>query len=489
MDERLNNLLEMIEQNKNNEYKDAVKFGPYLLENKKDSRIRKVVSDQGGYIVRYYLGKTDQGKNRYLTRHVETYRDAQKLCSELSKQISNGEDTFYKIKLDKAMEDYTNSVSFHNRAVTYQVDMKQKKAIVSRVLGRRIAKDITVSDIEAFYREKMGLDADGNVVKQEGAVTYQSVNRYKAFLSNIWNFMVHEGKYGVTHNIIRDTVIPEPTTKVNGVLVKAKKKNYVAKSLTIDELNITLNDCLLNEPDGSFVMLVILGAVAGLRKSEILGLRASRLLREDDDQVNVDNLRSADCNPDFYQDHKELVLIDQAIAVVPGQEIMKLPKDDKPRIIAVPDILLQVLKRAVDQRRKLMDTLQEHGALSMEKDYDFAFYPLLNITEDRKRPVNIDGMWVKYQKRRNDRLISQGLPEIEQIRLHDLRHTHANLLRLGGVPEYEISKNMGHSITGSVTRTNYFDDYRPNRKEIIDYFDSHIHLDFEKYDNEPHNFI
>ena len=483
MDERLVGLLDMIDKESKN--KGAVRFGPYFVEHTKDKRVLKVVSSQGGYIVRFYFGKASDGKTKYVTRHVETYKDALKLCSDLNEHRDEAEKLFSRVTLDIAMEDYTNSVSFHNESLSHQAGMKQKQGNVSKYLGNKLTKDITVYDIEEFYRERMGIDTDGHLIRTNGNVTYATMNRYKSFLSNVWKFMTHSDKYGVTRNIIRDTEIPVPKTNVNGVEVKMKT-NHIAKSFTVDELNITLNDALLNEKDLSLEVLLMFGAVAGLRKSELLGLRVSRLLREDDLTVNIDNLRAADCNLEFYKEHKELVLIDQALVVVPGKEIMKLPKDDKPRVIAVPNILIEVFKRVMDQRQQWMDKLKEHGSLNLERDYDFVFYPLRNIIEDRKRPGNIDDLWVNYQKRRNKRLVEQGLPEIEQIRLHDLRHTHANLLRLGGVPEYEISKNMGHSITGSVTRTNYFDDYRPNRKEIIDYFDSHIHLNFEEYAKSSH---
>ena len=76
-------------------------------------------------------------------------------------------------------------------------------------------------------------------------------------------------------------------------------------------------------------------------------------------------------------------------------------------------------------------------------------------------------------------MVKAGLEPIKIIRLHDLRHTHANLLKVD-VPEWEISCNMGHKLTGNTTSTVYWDDSIPVRKHIIQYFDDNIHIDWDK---------
>jgi integrase len=42
------------------------------------------------------------------------------------------------------------------------------------------------------------------------------------------------------------------------------------------------------------------------------------------------------------------------------------------------------------------------------------------------------------------------------IRLHDLRHTHATLLRAGGVPVKVVSERLGH-VSATITLTVYED--------------------------------
>lgn len=489
--EEIENSSETSSGNKDFSTVNSIRFGPYILENTSDKRIRKVISKQKGYVVRLYLGKDDNGKLKFLVRHTNTRQEALQICRSGTDAKAERKSEQRGILLDVAMENYTKSNEYNSKSPGYRYNMDHYRTVVSKYLGRKVAKTITVSDVEEFFRTLMGVDSDGNIINEDAAIGYKTSLRYRAYLSNIWKFMCHENKYGVSRNIISDTVIPKIVTQIDGITIRTSNSDYVNKSLNLDELNITLNDALLNERDSSYVLMIMLAAVAGLRKSEILGLQASRLQRQDDDQIDERIVKIAQLDVDYYKKTNNLVLIDRAITIIPGQEICKLPKDNKPRVIGIPNVLNEVFKRVMSQRNQLLRQLQEYGLIDLSTNYDYAFYPLSCILNNTKRPANITRTWQSYQERRNKRLIDQGCPEIGYVRLHELRHTHANLLRsaIPSVPEYEISKNMGHSITGSVTRTNYFNDYCPDRRAIIDYFDSHIHLDFEKYDNEPHNFI
>jgi ABC-type Fe3+ transport system substrate-binding protein len=73
---------------------------------------------------------------------------------------------------------------------------------------------------------------------------------------------------------------------------------------------------------------------------------------------------------------------------------------------------------------------------------------------------------------------------IPVIRYHDLRHTHASLLS-DELPVKKISRNMGHVIHGegqvnNTTTKVYIHDREPDRWDIINYWDSHIKIDWDK---------
>ena len=75
-----------------------------------------------------------------------------------------------------------------------------------------------------------------------------------------------------------------------------------------------------------------------------------------------------------------------------------------------------------------------------------------------------------------------GLVPIPEIRFHDLRHSHSNLLKIA-VPSWQISCNMGHKLSKEddcITKSIYWNDRQPYRKHIIDYFDEIITLDWDK---------
>lgn len=83
-----------------------------------------------------------------------------------------------------------------------------------------------------------------------------------------------------------------------------------------------------------------------------------------------------------------------------------------------------------------------------------------------------------------------GLEPIPVIRYHDLRHTHSNLLKRD-VMQWEISYNMGHVVIASgmdnTTTRVYWNDREPCRKDIIDYFDKNINIDWDKALSKPIN--
>ena len=93
--------------------------------------------------------------------------------------------------------------------------------------------------------------------------------------------------------------------------------------------------------------------------------------------------------------------------------------------------------------------------------------------------------WNQYQIRRNQRMCRKGLEPIPIIRFHDLRHTHASLLSENGIPVKEISRNMGHLIPeeGQIKNTTtkvYIHDRLPDRRNIIEFWDKHINIEWDK---------
>lgn len=153
---------------------------------------------------------------------------------------------------------------------------------------------------------------------------------------------------------------------------------------------------------------------SGLRRGELLGLRWT--------DVDLD---------------RQTLTVSQ-VRVRAGDEVVtKEPKTPGSlRSIALSPDVCETLRRhrEAQSREKLLmeEAYEDHGLVFAAVD---------------GRPLNPDYIGCQYFRR----LISlAGVPEIN---FHGLRHTHATLLALGGVPLKTVSARLGHSsvkITGDI---------------------------------------
>ena len=60
-------------------------------------------------------------------------------------------------------------------------------------------------------------------------------------------------------------------------------------------------------------------------------------------------------------------------------------------------------------------------------------------------------------------------PDVPAIRLHDLRHTHATILLLAGVPVHVVSQRLGHA-SPVITLSVYAHVMPGNQREAADLF-------------------
>lgn len=122
----------------------------------------------------------------------------------------------------------------------------------------------------------------------------------------------------------------------------------------------------------------------------------------------------------------------EAPAVVEGDT-----KSGRPRVVDIDDGTAAALRA----HRKARGTL----ALQLARDDALVFGDL------QGEHASPDA--VTHQFRSDARRASAELGELPVIRLHDLRHTHATLLLLAGVPVHVVSQRLGHAspvITMSV---------------------------------------
>lgn len=466
--------------------------GKYEYVETKHEGIKKIVNGNGGYLVFLDYGKKevfDKDKCRYVKKQnktakkVDTLKEAQKLRAE-AELIRNGGDVRtmdgYKLTIGDAVEDYKNTARFQNLNPNY---IQMQEVIFNHVVEYFSGvepRKITTIDIENYYLWQM---QNGNrTLTKKGAertnktLSLNTINKHKSVMKMFFDYMIESGRYGLRENVVVTAKLPTTTIEIDGKKVVKKKIEYHPRSLTLDELNYTLNDALQNEFDRSIALFIALASLGSLRRAEIVGLKIGKFYHGDYMCVHDDIFKETQYDKELYYNNPNVMMIDTAVNYVKGKTIVKLPKCDVIRVSAIPNELRNIADYYMEQRKEVYDILGKEIVGTED-----LYYPLVNLIKD-SLPVTtrMTRKWNEYQKRRNKRMVQQGLQPIPEIRLHDLRHTHSNILK-ENVPASQISYNMGHCMPESnTTKKVYWNDREMKRDNILDYFNDNIKIDWSK---------
>ncbi len=477
--------------------------GKYKYIETKHEGIKEVVSGQGGYLVFLDYGRKQKvnkktGELQYRQdkslKRVDTLKEAKALRREAEEIREGG----IKRKTSKA---YFNEMVEEYKQTAEWMDSTQSAKDHYNNYFRHLCdyfvnvqpKDITKIDIENYFlwqlergkRPTAKKNKDGSVNKKEG-ISVNTLGKHKCALKKLWNYMIDSKKYGVTENIVPSARLPKVEICIDGKKKKVSKIQYHPRSLTLDELNYTLNDAAQNEFDRSILLMAALASIGSLRHSEVLGLKVGKFMHDGYMSVTDEAMEEGGFDRAYYEADDNLMLIDTAIVRIGSSDVEKLPKGDKVRVAAVPECLKEIVEYALEQRKEVYSIIGKE----MESSENL-YMPLINIIDSR--PLNSQKMgrkWKEYQQRRNKRMEKEGLEPIPEIRYHDLRHTHSNLLK-EHVMQWEISYNMGHTVVtpgmDNTTVKVYWNDRQPHRENIIRYFDDNIKIDWGKALHKPIN--
>ncbi len=477
--------------------------GKYQYVSTNNEGIKKVVSSQGGYLVFLDYGRKQkvnkktgelQYKQDKSLKRVDTLKEAKALRREAEEIREAGiKRKPSKVYFNEMVEDYKQTAEWKDSTESAKDHYNNYFRHLCDFFVDIQPKDITKIDIETYFlwqlergkRPTAKKNKDGSVSKKEG-ISVNTLAKHKCAMKKLWNYMVDSKKYGVTENIVPPARLPKVEISIDGKKKKVSKIQYHPRSLTLEELNYTLNDAAQNEFDRSILLMAALAAVGSLRHSETLGLRVGKLMHDKYMAVTDEALGEGGFDREYYEMHDNLMLVDTAIVHIGSHDVEKLPKGDKVRVSAVPECLKKIVEYAMEQRKEI------YGIIGKEIESNEKVYmPLINIITGR--PLSSQKMgrkWKEYQERRNKRMAEAGLEPIPVIRYHDLRHTHSNLLKRD-VMQWEISYNMGHVVIASgmdnTTTRVYWNDREPCRKDIIDYFDKNINIDWDKALSKPIN--
>ncbi len=490
--------------------KEIKKINGYKCIETGNEGIFKIVDGKGGYLVRLDYGREmriDKKTNTYklkqvkTNKRVDTEREAKQLkreAEEIRLKRKNGEDipVIKKMTMREVVEEFKHSERYKELGDSYKDHYDNYLRHMLDYFGDFEPSKITTINIEDYYayqRERGNRmpirNKDGSVSKKiisktnPKGISINTLHKHKTALKGFWEYMIDCKKFGVTENVVLSSRVPRETIVVDGKETKLSKIPYVARSLTLEEYNFTLNDAIQHEHDRSIAVMIALAGIGGLRRSEVGALKIGKFFHNDLMNVSEGAFSYGNFDMEYYICHDELMLVDEANMRIRNRDTIKLPKGEKVRIVAIPECLRKVVEYGLEQREEILDIIGKKIDSNEQ-----VYLPLVNILQSRA--VNTDKLsrkWGQYQERRNKRMEKAGMEPIPCVRLHDLRHTHGNLLKIN-VPAWEISCNMGHLIPDSnTTKKIYWNDRQPYRKDIIDFWDENIKIDWSRALNKHVN--
>ncbi len=174
--------------------------------------------------------------------------------------------------------------------------------------------------------------------------------------------------------------------------------------------------------------LVWLAAATGGRRGQLVALRWS--------DFNLDD---------------ELLTFHRAAVKVPGGSVVKEPKGGKPIRVPIDPYTVDVVK-AYRRHRQEQALKAGRGRLA-ESSYMFSRDP---GGRTHWYPDTASKMWDEVRSARGPDVDGEPgpllLPQLQGVRLHDLRHAHATILIAGGVSRRAAADRLGHAQVSTTDR-------------------------------------
>lgn len=401
--------------------------------------IKQRIKD-GKYVVSIDMGRetiTDPktGKRRErqkkTTKVVNTLKEAKALIGKNNAEKRRKKITGAtgKVYMEQVIEDY-KAKYYCNRdkkwSDSYKLQKNSQHKHFIAYFGNMDLKRVDTATIEDYFlycQNDLGLCAN-------------TIQKHKSHLIDLWRFMKKNySKYGISENVVLEADY-------------GKIQKYEAIALSIEQVNTLLNQCLL-EDDRSTLLMVGLPLLAGMRRSELCGLKYDKI--------------------DFKN---KTILIDTARIQLNTGSLEKLPKGNKTRTTCICDALEKLMKLSIEQQ----NDWKQGRALQVD---DYVYLTKTNIVNDYlPHPGKVSRRFKELQNRINKRLIKNNEEPLPLIRLHDLRHTFISLLlNSGKVNPFQVYGCAGHTVEDNTSTKTYWHD-QGDRKEIMEFLNENINIDF-----------
>ena len=248
---------------------------------------------------------------------------------------------------------------------------------------------------------------------------------------------------GVRENVVRDADYGE-------------KEVFEATILTAEQVNYMIQYAINNEKDYSVFSMIGFPVLAGLRRGELCGVR----WKDIDSEAQLIDVEYQRCQ-----------ISTGSIIKVPkgGKDSGKDRKERKQRYAALPKPLITLLEYVKAQQEEYL-----HRAVTGE---DYVYMQKINLVNGYlPHPGKVSRRFHEFLVRMNNVRKKAGLEEIPYIRLHDLRHTFVSLCLNGGLNQFQVAANCGHTFKekDDITTVSVYWHDDENRKDINEYIESII---------------
>ena len=370
-------------------YKVTLDLGRQMKENKKTGKM--------------------EWKQVKTTKVVNSMREAKALLGEnaRAKRTKSITGVTGKISLSMAADEYL-AYYMSEWSDSY---LQQKSAQTKRLkayFGDKDVRLIDTRDVEDFFRWCMEPHAGF-----PHALTANSVQKIKTHMVLMWRFMRKDSKYGITENVVEDADYGEI-------------QKYEAQILTPAQINIMLEYAVKYEVDFSFLALVGLAGLTGLRRGEVCGLRWR----------NIDQTA-------------RLIDVELQRCQINTGSIEKVPKGGKDdgQTRAERKQRYAALSIPLEKLLTLVKTQQEAYLGRVVTGKDFVYMTKTNLVNGYlPHPGKVSRWFVQFQGRMNKQLTREGKEPLPQIRVHDLRHSFISMCLNSGVNVFQVAANCGHSF-------------------------------------------
>lgn len=366
------------------------------------------------YKFHVYAGRDERTGNPcdIRKRGYKTADEAQKAYLAVKAKVANGDYSPEKQDRQKFKEVY-------KQWLTIYADTVKESTLATT---ERIIKKHVLPDLGNFYIDRIRIINCQKAVNKWFKVAPKTYKRYIRYANQVFNYAIH-----------LELIKTNPMEKVIRPKCKQTKRKF--KFYTKDQLSKYLSTAYKFKKEAYAYFFVL--AYTGLRRGEALALEWSDI--------------------DFNK--RSLTVRRTASKGLNNRNIIQTPKTvNSQRTIYLDNDTIEVLKRWRSQQNKLVKVVPLNAR-------SFVFNGWLN-----NYPANIPlgCSTVNYWN-----TVIAKKANVEHIRIHDFRHTHASLLFDSGASMQDVKERLGHASI-KTTMDIYTHLPKKRREETISKFSEYM---------------